>query len=313
MRSHRRRLLHLAPALALLVLAACTPGGGTPSPTPGPTIIPGPSGGTGLSAAELRLHLIEQLGPRWYCDPDEYPVAQGTEQERAIERFPEMVAENELYRAIAARLSIDPEGQLTDAEKLAIYRQWKVAVSIELTVIGEGRYRFDYLAQPVPGGTEGLRTAGIIDDTGTITVEERAPAGEPVCPICLVRGTLIETPNGPVPVEQLRIGDPIWTVGVDGRRIAGTVVALGSTQAPATHRVVRLTLDDGRTVTASGGHPLADGRRLDALQIGDPVDGALIASLEWLAYGDGRTFDLVASGPTGSYFAGGIPLGSTIR
>ena len=33
---------------------------------------------------------MDGLGPRWYCDPDEYPVSQGSEQERAIERFAEM-------------------------------------------------------------------------------------------------------------------------------------------------------------------------------------------------------------------------------
>ena len=302
----RRRL---ATCLGLiLLLGACSAGS-----APGPTIIPGPSGGTTLSPAELRLHLVDALGPRWYCDPDEYPVAHGSEQERAIERWPELQAENELMRAIAARLGIDVDVSVSDADKLAIYRQWKVAVSIPLDVIGSGKFRFDYTAQPVGGATEGLRTAGTIDDHGAITVEQQAAAGEPNCPICLSIGTLIDTPAGALPVELLRLGDPIWTLDADGRRIAGSVIALGSTSAPVDHHVVRLVLADGRTVTASPGHPLLDGRPLGEVGVGEVIDGSRVVSADLIPYTGADTYDLVASGPTGAYFAGGIPLGSTLR
>jgi Hint domain-containing protein len=265
-----------------------------------------------MSAAELRLFLIDHLGPRWYCDPDEYPVAHGTEQERAIERFPEMVAEHSLFTTIADRLGIDPDGQLTDAQKLAIYRQWKVALSIPLDPVGEGRYRFDYLAQPVAGATEGRRTAGIIDDHGTITDKQEQLAGEPNCPICLARGTPIDTPDGPVPVERLRLGDPIWTLDAKGNRVAGVVIALGSTTAPSAHRVVKIELEDGRSVTASPGHPVADGRLIGDLRVGDALAGSRVVRATPVAYGGGETFDIVASGETGLYLAGGIPLASTL-
>ncbi len=310
MRATLGRIRPIATAL-LLSIAACAPSGPSPEPTPGQTILPGPSGGP-FSVAELRLVLIEKLGPRWYCDPDEYPVSRGTEQERAIERWPELQAENELLRAIAERLSIDVDGQVTDAQKLAIYRQWKVAVSIELPLIGEGRYRFDYLAQPAPGGSEGRRTAGVIDDAGVITIEQEEAAGEPTCPICLARGTLIDTPDGPVAIERLRPGDPIWTLDRHGRRVAGTVAAWGSTEAPHDHAVIRLELADGRSIAASPGHPLADGRLIGDLRAGDVVDGSRVAGVTRVPYPGGTTFDLVASGETGLYLAGGIPLGSTL-
>jgi hypothetical protein len=298
----------LAVLLLAMVVGACSPGS-----TPGPTIIPGPSGGSPLSQAELRLLVIQQLGPRWYCDPDEYPVAHGSEQDRAIERWPELQAEGELTRAIATRLGINLDQSVTDAEKLAIYRQWKVAQSIPLDPIGNGGYRFDYTAQPAAGATEGMRTAGTIDDQGTITVEQQATAGEPNCPICLSLGTPIDTPDGPVAVEQLRLGDPVWTLDAAGQRIAGVVIAIGSTPAPVGHHVIHLVLADGRSVTASAGHPLADGRLLADLRPGDPVDGSRVLSAETTSYGAADTYDLVASGPTGRYLAGGIPLGSTLR
>jgi hypothetical protein len=65
-------------------------------------------------------------------------------------------------------------------------------------------------------------------------------------------------------------------------------------------------------VTASPGHPLADGRTLAELTVGDIVDGTAIVGLESVAYAGGETFDVVASGATGTYFSNGIALGSTL-
>jgi hypothetical protein len=252
------------------------------------------------------------LGERWYCDPDEYPIAHGTELERAIERWDEVVAEGVIFKAVAAKLGINVAGPVTDSQKQAIYHVWKNALSIPMDPVGNGRYRFDYLTVPLPGNELGTRTAGIIDSTGRITIEAQAPAPEPMCPICLARGTRIDTPNGPVAVDALQIGDPVWTIDADGHRIEGAVIALGSTTAPPTHQVIRVTLADARTVTASPGHPLADGRQLGTLALDDVIDGSRIVALESLPYGGGETFDLVASGATGAYYADGIALGSTL-
>jgi hypothetical protein len=297
-------------AAAVLALAGCA--SGATGGTPGPTIIPAPTGGSTLTEGQLRLLLIDTFGPHWYCDPDVYPVAHGDEQSRALERFAEMQAEGDIFQHAAAKLGIDPSGPLTDAQKLAIYEVWKVASSIPLDPIGNGAYRFDYLAQPVGGAATGMRTGGTIDSTGRITIDQQAASGEPMCPICLARGTLIDTPTGQVAVDALRLGDSIWSLDANGTRIAATVIALGSTTAPADHHVIRLTLTDGRSVTASPGHPLADGRTFGQLAVGDLVDGSPVASLESLPYSGGETFDLVASGPTGTYLSNGIPLGSTL-
>jgi hypothetical protein len=313
-------------ALVILVLTACSGGGnpapseslsGSESPGPGASGSPGPgpsdSPGAALTTGELRLALIDRFGPRWYCDPDEYPVARDDEQARAIERFAEVQAEGDTYHAVLDRLGLAGQSTFTDAQKLAIYHRWKAAVSIALDPIGNGRYRFDYLAQPVASATEGTRSAGTVSETGEIVVEQTTPAGEPMCPICLARGTLIDTPAGPVAVDRLSLGDPIWTLDAAGRRIAGTVIAIGSTRAPDGHMVVALQLADGRAVTASPGHPLTDGRAIGELRVGDLVDGSRVVAAPSRPYEGGETFDIVASGPTGNYLAGGIPLASTLR
>jgi hypothetical protein len=296
--------------LAVLLLAqAC---GQAPDGTPDPGGTPGRTPGEHFTIGELRLLLVDRLGPLWYCDPDEYPVGRD-EGQSALERWDEVFM-SDVFVAAVDRLGFTLGRDFDDAEKLAIYRIWKVGTAIPFEAVPSGDgFRFDYLAQPVGGAAEGLRTVGIIDPTGRITVETRMAAGEPICPICLVRGTRIDTPAGSRPVERLVPGDPVWTLDAAGRRVTGTVLAIGSMAARPSHEVIQLELDDGRSLTASPGHPLADGRTLGELRVGDLVDGSAVASLTWLPYGGGRTFDLLVSGETGAYFVAGIPTASTIR
>ncbi|HET9436148.1 MAG TPA: Hint domain-containing protein, partial [Candidatus Limnocylindrales bacterium] len=228
------------------------------------------------------------------------------------ERWPEVVADAEAFAALTAVFDLDPAA-ITDAQQLDVYRAWKVLNAIALDPIGNDTYRFDYLAQPPAGGQSGTRSAGTIDAAGTVAIEQQAEAGEPMCPICLALGTGIDTPAGRVAVERLRIGDTVWTLDANRNRVLGAVIATGSTAAPAGHRVVRLVLADGRTVTASPGHPLGDGRALGDLRVGDPVDGSVVVSAHLEAYAASRTFDIVVSGATGTYLVDGIPLASTLR
>ncbi|MEO8469730.1 MAG: Hint domain-containing protein [Chloroflexota bacterium] len=303
----KRRILLIGAALTV-ILAACG-SSGTPSPSPSPMPTPGPA----RSVTELKLAIISTYGPLWYCDRDFYPIQRQDEIQSAKERWAEVTADGAAFKAIADAVGIDPAGPFTDDQRLTLYRSWKVVQAIVLDSIGNDTYRFDYLAQPKSGGAEGTRTGGRIGADGSISVEQQVAATEPICPICLARGALIEAPDGGVAVEDLRIGDPIWTLDASGRRIEGTVIAIGSTIAPLNHRVVHLILADGRTVTASPGHPLADGRQLGDLRVGDMVGGSIVASAAFVAYEGGRTFDLVVSGPTGTYLVDGIPLGSTLR
>lgn len=305
-------LASLAGLVAILLVAACA-GGGSAAPTPGPTSTPDPSPGAARTVPELKLALIEELGALWYCDPDFYPVQRENEADAARERWPEVVADAAAFAVLTAVFDVDP-AEITDAQKLDVYRAWKVLNAIALDPIGNDRYRFDYLAQPpAGGGRSGTRTTGTIDTGGTVGIEQQAEAGEPICPICLARGTGIDTPAGRVAVELLRIGDAVWTLGRDGIRVRGEVIATGSTAAPAGHRVVRLVLADGRAVTASAGHPLGDGRALRDLRVGDPVDGSAVVSAHVVAYADNRTFDIVVSGEAGIYLVDRIPMGSTLR
>jgi hypothetical protein len=116
-----------------------------------------------------------------------------------------------------------------------------------------------------------------------------------------------------VAVENLQLGDSVWTVNGDGERVIGTVLAVGIVQVPSTHQVIHILLSDGRELWASPGHPTADYRVLEDLRTGDLLDGAQIVLIEPLPYQGGATYDLLASGDTGFYWANGILMGSTLK
>ena len=291
------RLLAALGLIGIAVLAlAC--GSATTTPTPGPA----------LDDVALKYRLVDELGAPAFCDPDEYPV--GRDERSAMrERWPEIAADATTLTAIATRIGLDPADTADDDARLAIYREWKLLNAIVLT--GPER-SFDLLVRLDPSSGTGTRVTGTISPQGEITVAGQQPGQPQQCPICLAAGTRIATPGGDVLVEDLRAGAPIWTVDAAGRRIEATVLRVGRTPVPATHQVVRLRLADGREVVASPGHRLGDGRRLGDLRAGDAVDGSVVADVELQPYDGGFTFDLLASGPTGAYVAGGIVLQSTL-
>jgi hypothetical protein len=129
--------------------------------------------------------------------------------------------------------------------------------------------------------------------------------------ICLAAGARIATPAGLVSVSDLHPGMVVWTVDRAGARIAAPILQVSHVPAPSGHHVVRLVLSDGRVVEASAGHPTADGRTVGQLRPGDLLDGSRVSAVERIAYA-GETWDLLPEGPSGVYWADGVPLLSTM-
>ncbi len=71
-------------------------------------------------------------------------------------------------------------------------------------------------------------------------------------------------------------------------------------------------LDDGRQIYVSPNHPLADGRPIGRIEVGDIVDGARVIMTELVPYQGNYTYDILPSGDTRTYWANGILLKSSI-
>ncbi|HXM72637.1 MAG TPA: hypothetical protein VN940_05380 [Candidatus Dormibacteraeota bacterium] len=286
--------------LAALALAACGSAAATPAPV-----------GTPLSVNHLKFAVMDAIGPPVYCDRDFYPLARpGGEQASAIAQYPQIRADAELFSTIVAHEHL-PSGELTDDQKLVLYRAWKLLGAVTLTQAGSS-YSFSYRVLSKSGTASYLLVTGTVRVDGVVTVSSRTPTGAPNCPICLAAATLISTPEGDVRVTDIKPGMVVWTSSAAGARVAAPVLEVGSTEVPAGHVMVHLVLSDGRELLASPGHRTADRRQLGSLAAGDALDGSRITRWEQVPYSGYRTYDLLPAGATGTYWANGILLSSTL-
>ncbi len=302
------------PFIALMVVLGVACGakspGSTPSPSP-PSPSPSPSGEP-LTQAALKLRVLDAVGGHLsYCDPDVYPIGRGTALQNAKQRMPEIRRDREAFDAIVEFEGLDP-GNLSDDDLITINEDYKQIQVIDLTPADDG-FSFSLLVADQGGDYANSHVSGTVDAFGKVDLGEKQP-GEPLnCPICLARGVVISTPNGPVAVQDVRVGMTVWTTDRTGHRVRATVLRIGRTPVPATHMVVRLVLADGRTVLVSPGHPTPDGSRVGDLRAGQSFEGTRVVSARRVAYAGGFTYDLLPSGATGTYFANGVLLGSTLR
>ncbi len=255
----------------------------------------------------LKYQLLAAYPDYFWCDPDLYPVARpGVEQQNAIAQFATIMADQEEFTAILNHLNLPVKATYTDDEKLQIYREYKKlngAVQVTATAAG---YTFSIRA----GQNQGETYQGTVTANGVITVTATTPSIN-TCPICLAAGTLIDTPNGAVPVEKLLKGMTIYTQGSTGKEMAGVITATISVQSPASFQIIRITLNDGRSVEVSPGHPTTDGRTIGELKVGDTLDGGTVVSVTAVPY-SGFTFDILPDSGSGFYRANGILLKSTL-
>jgi Hint domain len=279
-----------------------------PSPTPVPaTLIPTLPSST-LSPTELKYKVLDQFPEFFFCDPDYYPIAFEDEMVLARERFPELQANQEEFQVILNRNGLSGVTTFTDEQKLLIYREHKKLNAIFFELVGD-KYKFQI--QTGSEGQQGFFITGTIDGNGSIEVEEQTPSF-PACPICLAAGTLIDTPQGQIPVEELQVDDLVWTVSPSGERIFETILKTRRVIVPASHRMVHVILSDGREIWVSPGHPTADGRIIGNLKADDVLDGARVTQVELVLYDQPATYDLLPSGGTGFYWANEILIGSTL-
>jgi len=135
------------------------------------------------------------------------------------------------------------------------------------------------------------------------------PKGCPGC-VCASPETPIATPSGPQPIASLRQGDLVYSVD-HGRVVAVPIRRTQRIQA-RDHHVMQIVLDSGVLLEISAPHPTADGRTFGELRAGGSLDGVGIRSAKLVPYTHDATFDILPDSDSGTYFAAGMLIGSTM-
>jgi len=129
--------------------------------------------------------------------------------------------------------------------------------------------------------------------------------------VCAAAWSPVATPNGPRRIDDLRVGDVVYTVD-HGERVTAPIVRVN--RRPVSHHaLVRAKLANGDVVEMSGGHPTANGGRFDALSTGERLGGVEIVSLETVPYDEPFTYDILPASDSGTYFVGDALVGSTLH
>ena len=123
---------------------------------------------------------------------------------------------------------------------------------------------------------------------------------------CLPEGTEIDTPNGPVAVENIRAGDQV--IGYHGKAVTVQQVHQYREDASQT-RHLALTFTNGATVSLSPRHRIG-GTPASQLKPGDRVGEHTVAEITPVGFVV-RSYDLLTDDP--GYRIGGIPVNSMIK
>ena len=123
---------------------------------------------------------------------------------------------------------------------------------------------------------------------------------------CLPQGTLIDTMQGPVKIENLKAGDTV--IGFHGTLVQITQIHQYH-EDPAKSRYVTIHFNNGSSVSASPRHRI-DGTPASTFQVGDTC-GTLTVSRIGSLHGVSRSFDLLTEDP--GYRINGIPINSMIH
>jgi hypothetical protein len=261
--------------------------------------------GVPRSQAELKFSVIDRVGDPMVCTGWGVPNPPFTPDTE----YPRIVADLPTYLAILRHERLPPT-LLSQPQVATVYRAWLKLNAVVLTW-RDGYYNFKLYPGPWPSEQLENDTIGRVDLFGRVyDVREGPDMG--ACPICLAKMTLIATPIGPVPITRLAAGMHVWSVDSSGRPVEAIVMRVAARNDVAGSELVHVALADGRNLTASAPHRLADGRPIGSLQAGDPVAGVRVVAVDLVPDLGGSTYDLLPSGDTGEYWADGILLQSTL-
>lgn len=178
-----------------------------------------------------------------------------------------------------------------------------VPCAVELFCCGSSCCQPGQLCCDIPGPVEQGPVCTAPNENGT------CPQGCASC-VCASPDSPIATPTGERAIRDLEAGDLVYSVH-QGQVVAVPILEAVHVAAP-NHVVVEVTLASGRVIEMSPRHPTADGRTFGVLRAGDTIEGASIASVRTKPFEFDATYDILPDSDTGTYFAAGTLVGSTL-
>ena len=127
---------------------------------------------------------------------------------------------------------------------------------------------------------------------------------------CAAANTPIATPSGERSISEIEVGDLVY--GARRAQLVPVRVLRVSRVKVSHHSMVRVTLEGGRVLEMSAGHPAMGGRRFGELAPGDLLGGTGVVGAETVPYKGEYTYDLLPDSDEGSYVASGTLVGSTL-
>ena len=112
-------------------------------------------------------------------------------------------------------------------------------------------------------------------------------------------------------MASLSVGDLV--LSIDRGRVTAVPIRETHRTAVTNHRVIEVALVDGATLRISAAHPTADGRNFGQLRAGDWIGGREVSTARDVPYTSDATYDILPDSDTGTYFAGGALIGSTLE
>jgi hypothetical protein len=136
--------------------------------------------------------------------------------------------------------------------------------------------------------------------------------GDGVCGYCRCTSpdTAIATATGNREIRDVRVGDFVYSVH---EQAIALVPVLRVHRIPVIdHHVLRVEFVNGASFEISATHPTASGMPLSAFGVGDELMGERIARITRIPYRHAYTYDILPDSDTGTYFADGVLMGSTL-
>ena len=190
---------------------------------------------------------------------------------------------------------IGSQAGMTDAQMQDVVAQQNAAQQADLAERGLTATANAQAANAPKGPAQQQQLMGLVK-TGAMVKVAMA---------CIPEGTKIDTPDGGVAIEKIKVGD--FVIGMDNKQDEVLQVHQYK-EDPEPARFATVTFDDGSMVNCCDKHRISN-KRAEDYKLQDNVGNRKVTNINWYN-GVNRSYDLLTA--TGGYRINGVPVNTMI-